>query len=217
MPPSADAIGAALESALTAAGIAPAAATDHDTAFATAGWRLRRAPAPDWDAVAGRLADLGVLGVEAWSAADGVRVALLRRYLADKDDAEAACIVERHVRTGDNAERESVLKGLMALPGPERFLATAEDACRAAVLTTFAAVACDNAYPARHFPAPAFRAMVVKALHLGVPLARIHGLEDRRDAELARMGQDYASERRLAGRPVSPDLSLIAAPLGGRP
>lgn len=201
-----------IDTLLAAAGVALPDGADHETAFATIGWRLRKAPPPAWGDAARRLAELDVLGVEGWSAADAARVALLRRRLAGMADDDAARLVERHVRTGDNAEREAVLKGLMALPGPGRFLATAVDACRAAVLTTFTAVTCDNAYPARHFPAPAFRAMVVKALHLGVPLARIHGLAARRDAELARMGEDYASERRLAGRPVAPDLSLIAIP-----
>ncbi|MEW5726753.1 MAG: EboA domain-containing protein [Pseudomonadota bacterium] len=201
-----------IDTLLASAGVALPDVADHETAFATIGWRLRKAAPPAWGDAARRLAELDVLGVEGWSAADAARVALLRRRLAGMADDAAARLVERHVRTGDNAEREAVLKGLMALPGPRRFLATAVDACRAAVLTTFTAVACDNAYPARHFTAPAFRAMVVKALHLGVPLARIHGLAGRRDAELARMAEDYASERRLAGRPVAPDLSLIAIP-----
>jgi hypothetical protein len=193
-------------------GVSPAPALtedDHLTAFATAGWHLRKLSHSCAPAAIAALAECGVLGVEAWSAADVARVLMLRRFLGGLDDDAAARLVERHFRTGDNAEREAVLKGLMALPAPQRFVATAADACRAAVLTTFTAIACENAYPARHFDDHAFRAMVVKALHLGVALARIHGLAERRDAELARMGADYASERRHAGRAVAADLSLI--------
>jgi hypothetical protein len=51
--------------------------------------------------------------------------------------------------------------------------------------------------------------MVQKALYLGLPLARVHGLADLRCAELARMGHAYASEQRAAGRPISPDLVLM--------
>lgn len=178
-------------------------------AYGAAGWRFRRltlaVPAP----VAEALAVQGVLGAADWSAVELVRVAMLARALAQMADAPA--VVERIFRTGDNGEREAMLKGLMALPGPERFLPTALDACRAAVLTTFAAIATANAYPARHFPDEGFRAMVVKALHLGVPLAGIHGLDARADAELARMAADYADERRAAGRSVPADVSLLSA------
>lgn len=189
---------------------APASEDDHLTAFATAGWRLRKLNHSCDAAAIAALAAQGILGVEAWSAADAARVLMLRRFVQGLDDEAAARLVQRHFRTGDNAEREAMLKGLMALPAPERFAATAEDACRAAVVTTFAAIACDNAYPATHFPDHAFRAMVVKALHLDIRLNRIHGLERRRDSELARMGADYASERIHAGRSVAADLSLIA-------
>lgn len=188
----------------------PASEESYLTAFSTAGWQLRNVAHSIDSAIAAALATQDVLGVEDWSAADVVRVLMLHKHLARLDDAAAAQLVERHFRTGDNAEREAVLKGLMALPAPERFAATATDACRAAVLTTFCAIACENAYPARHFSDHAFRAMVVKALHLGVALARIHGIETRRDTELARMGADYASERIHSGRPVAADLSLIA-------
>jgi hypothetical protein len=52
--------------------------------------------------------------------------------------------------------------------------------------------------------------MVLKALFLDVPLARIIGLDGRRTPDLTRMARDYAAERRAAGRPVSADLMRLA-------
>lgn len=187
------------------------------TAYATLGWRLRKFALPVSPELFAGLTAAGLPGVDAWSVGDVGRVLALRRHLLRLGDHPATALVERIFRTGDNGEREAMLKGLMALPSPERFLATAADSCRAAVLTTFAAIACDNTYPARHFPDLAFRAMVVKALHLGLPLARIHGLAERRDAELARMAEDYASERRHAGRPVPDDVHLLTIAEGPLP
>ena len=52
--------------------------------------------------------------------------------------------------------------------------------------------------------------MVLKALFVGAPVARIVGLAERTTDELVRMVEAYASERRAAGRPVPDDAKLIA-------
>ncbi len=214
-----DAVDTALERLLTRAGMdiadLPAADGPEEgflTRYATLGWRLRRlGPVGDDAARDTALEAAEVLGIAAWTVADAARVLLLRRRLLPLPDAEAVRLVERVVRTGDNAEREALLKGLMALPDPGRFVATAVDAARAAAVSTFRALARDNAYPLRHFPDPAFRALVLKAMHMGEPLSRLHGLDARLDDDLARMARDYASELRLAGRPLSADFALVTA------
>jgi hypothetical protein len=78
------------------------------------------------------------------------------------------------------------------------------------VLPIFAAIACENPFPARHLSALHFNQMVLKALFLDVSLARVIGLGGRRSAELTRMARDYAQERRAAGRAVSADLAVLA-------
>jgi hypothetical protein len=122
--------------------------------------------------------------------------------------------IERFVadcyRGGDTDERRAVLRALPLLPVPERFAALAADACRTSVRPIFEAIACENPYPARHLEPLHFDQMILKALFLGVPLARVIGLERRRTAELTRMARDYAAERRAAGRPVSADLAALA-------
>jgi hypothetical protein len=113
------------------------------------------------------------------------------------------------LRRGEIRERQAVLRVLAALPEPARFVELAVDACRTNIETVFAAIACDNDYPARHFPAPAFDHMVLKALFIGAPLARIAGLASRTTGELVRMVDAYISERRAAGRPIPADVDLV--------
>jgi len=116
------------------------------------------------------------------------------------------------VRRGEVRERQAVLRALAALPAPARFVDLAVDACRSNVETVFAAIACDNDFPARHFPPPAFHQMVIKALFIGAPLARIAGLAERTTDELRRMVDAYVSERAAAGRAIPDDVALIRRP-----
>ena len=95
------------------------------------------------------------------------------------------------------------------MPGPERYLEVAIDACRSHVQSVFEDIACENAYPARHFPEHNFNQLVLKAFFTGVAVTRVQGLALRRSAELVRMAEAYASERRAAGRSVPPDLNVV--------
>ncbi len=137
-----------------------------------------------------------------WGADEVARAALLIR-------AYPRVVPEEMWAHGDNRERQAVLKALPLLPEPERFVALAIEACRSNVLTVFEAIACENPYPAQHFPDLHFNQMVLKAAFNGVALARIVGLLQRRNEELARMATDFAAERRAAGRAVPADLGLI--------
>jgi len=157
----------------------------------------------------------GIAVPEAWSATDFARAALLLWMLRSASPAEAPVLVHEIYRTGDSGERQAVLRSLLLLPGPERFLATAVEACRTSVQDVFDAIALDNAYPARFFPEPNFNQMVLKALFTNRPLARVIGLDARRNARLVQMAKDYASERRAAGRKVPEDIALVA--LAGAP
>lgn len=131
--------------------------------------------------------------------------------------ARAALLVRAYPRItpdelwayGDNRERQAVLKALPLLPEAARFTALAVEACRTNVMTVFEAIACENPYPALHFPELHYNQMVLKAAFNGFALARVVGLDSRRCPELSRMAADYAAERRAAGRPVPADLDLI--------
>ncbi len=176
-------------------------------AFAAAGRRLGRTPIRAHDA-----ATLTAAGLP-WAVGSGVdecgRGALLLAALDALDATEHVPLIRDLLRRGELGERQAVLRVLAALPDPARFAALAVDACRSNAQSVFEAIACDNIYAARHFTDPAYFQMVMKALFLGAPLARVIGLAERTTPELVRMAGAYASERRAAGRPVPDDLALI--------
>jgi hypothetical protein len=152
------------------------------------------------------------LSCERWTLDDLIRATLLLeaarvdRRVADDEDwiATASACYEN----GDAREQQSWLKAISLLPLAERFVAFGIDACRSHIQPTFEAIACDNPYPSVNFPDLNFNQLVLKALFIGVPLARIVGLRRRLNPDLSRMARDYAAERRAAGRSVPPDLSL---------
>jgi hypothetical protein len=146
-----------------------------------------------------------------WGADEAYR-ALLLLTLEHLPPDEYVDLVQAIYRQGDAREQESWLRGVALLPGAERFLAMAVDACRTNILLLFQAIACENPYPARHFPELNLNQMVLKALFNGVALERIVGLTGRLNAELSRMADDYAAEREAAGRAVPVDLWLVQAP-----
>jgi hypothetical protein len=173
-------------------------------AFSAAGRKLGRASITADDASRLRIP---------WAAASGAdecgRAALVLAAIGSIDPAEHVVFVRDLIRRGEVRERQAVLRVLAALPEPARFVDLAVDACRTNVQSVFEAIACDNAYPARHFPDAAFNQMTLKALFIGAPVARIVELGSRTTDELVRMVEAYASERRAAGRPVPEDASLV--------
>jgi hypothetical protein len=171
--------------------------------------KMALALTPEEQARLARHPEAGPLGH--WGADEAYR-ALLLLSLDHLPPEQYADLVLEIYRQGDSREQESWLRGLALLPHPQRFLAAGVDACRTNILLLFQAIACENPYPARHFPEPNFNQMVLKALFNGVALARILGLEGRFNAELSRMADDYAAEREAANRAVPADLWLVQAP-----
>jgi hypothetical protein len=177
--------------------------------------RAQRAFGPERPALSAaesaRLQAAGVVEPAVFSRADLARVLWLRLALANLPAGEHVAVLTRGFRTGDNNERVALLRALPLLPEPARFTELAIEACRTHVLDVFAAIACDNPFPAQHFPEPNFNQLVIKSLFLELPLARVHGWRGRANAELVRMASDYEAERRAAGRSVPADIALIRA------
>jgi hypothetical protein len=174
-----------------------------------AGRRLGKAPLSLSGAEIERLAPFVPTG---WGADECGRAVLLLAALERLPPGQHEEVVTRLYRTGDIRERQAVLRVLAYLPQPERFAALGAEAVRTNVLSEIEALACENPFPQRHFPEPAFNQMVLKCLFNSIPLGRIEGLAARRGPELVRMVAAYASERRAAGRPVPEDAALV---LGG--
>ncbi len=207
-----DLLGASASDLATAATLdagAPFDAARFEAAFAAAGRRLGTAP------VVGatlRGADGQTWSIAGWGLDEVGRAFLLLAAATRIAAAEYVTWIDGCYRTGALRERTALLRALPLLPEPARFLPIALDACRASTQPVFEAIACENPYPASHFPDDAFHQLVMKAVFTGVALARILGLVSRRTPELARMARDYADERRAAGRELPADLTLLTDP-----
>ena len=106
------------------------------------------------------------------------------------------------------SEQQSWLRAIALWPEAKAFLPQAIDACRTNIIPVFEALACENPYPAAHFPERNFNQMVLKAMFNTIALARIVGRPARLNPELSRMARDYAAERTAAGRTVPADINL---------
>ena len=176
-----------LDQAIAASGVDALAA-----AYTSAGRHVGRHPlAPSQD----ERREAGDLQLDRWTTR-GCRACRAPAGARGSAAVTIACCYER----GDSSEQQSWLKSIAVLPEPERLLPVVIDACRTNILPLFEAIACENPYPARHFPERNFNQMVLKALFNRVALSRIVGLAGRLNPELARMAADYAAERRAAGR-----------------
>jgi len=134
------------------------------------------------------------------------------RWVAERyDRAAARGWVEALYRGGALHEQGSILRALGHLPTPGDFVDLATEACRTNAEPVFTALAHDNPFPARFMPPSAFAQMVLKAIFMGVGVRAIVGLQERVTPELLRMIEDYASERRAAGRDVPSDIAYIQA------
>jgi hypothetical protein len=179
-------------------------------AYATAPQHVGR------DALALSPADLDALrgaapgiGFDRWTRDDAARALLLiaRRHGGRTGDAFVSDALECFEQ-GDAREQQSWLRAIALWPEAKAFLPAAIDACRTNIVPVFEALACENPYPAAHFPERNFNQMVLKAMFNSIGLARIVGLAGRRNSELSRMARDYAAERTAAGRAVPPDINL---------
>lgn len=187
-----------------------ASATSLLTAYPAAAMRAGRGPLPltseDLRTLA---ATVPHVGFEKWQREDAARALLLiahrnRGCTGDAFVSDALSCFEQ----GDAREQQSWLRAIALWPEAKAFLPTAIDACRTNIVPVFEALACENPYPAAHFPDRNFNQVVLKAMFNSIALKRIVGLPSRLNAELSRMARDYAAERTAAGRTVPADINL---------
>lgn len=196
---------------------APLDRTAFATAFALAARQAGRATPEPATVEADRLRAAGVTWPVALWGLDGLtRSALLLSAAAGLAPGEVEALVEQCYSQGDTRERQAVLRTLPLLPDPARFVPLGVEACRTSIQPVFEAIACENPFPARHFPEAGFNQMVLKAIFIEVAVGRILGLEGRITPELRRMAADYASERQAAGRSVPADIAYVLGENGSR-
>jgi len=127
-------------------------------------------------------------------------------------EEQFAARLDTLLRSGEIGEQIALYRGLPLYPAPQRLLPLAGEGIRSAMQPVYEAVAHRSPYPAENFSEPMWNQMVVKALFIGSTLAPIQGLDDRRNADLARMLVDYAHERWAASRDVKPELWRCVGP-----
>lgn len=141
----------------------------------------------------------------AWSVDQAGR-ALLVLSLPHEDTDDYLATLNRVFDHADVGESVALYQALPLLPHPKAHRARAAEGVRSNMTSVFNAVALHNPYPAEQFDDAAWNQMVLKAVFIGSPLHAIYGLDERANAELARMLVDYAHERWAASRPVTPEL-----------
>jgi hypothetical protein len=179
-------------------------------AYARAPMRAGRGPLHlSADQLAELRAAFPAVGFERWTREDAARALLLiaHRNTGVTGQAFVTAALECFEQ-GDAREQQSWLRAIALWPEAAAFLPHAIDACRTNIVPVFEALACENPYPADHFPDRNFNQVVLKAMFNGIALSRIVGLQRRLNAELTRMARDYAAERTAAGRTVPADIDL---------
>ncbi|WP_411137954.1 EboA domain-containing protein [Streptomyces sp. C10] len=161
--------------------------------FSQAGHRCGPRPLPGWSG---------------WSLADGARACLLAHAPLDGSGLASATASLYH--RGDPAQRRGVLYALPFLPIGDAALPLLDDALRCD--DTHLIRAALGPYAQAHLDQPRWRRAVLACLSRGIPLTGVAGLDKRRDAELAFLGEAFAQERRTAGRPVPNDVWLLTRP-----
>lgn len=146
-----------------------------------------------------------------WTLVDVVRVTLLSRALEVAPEADQPQVVVTLFDGGEIGEQESLLRTLSLLPEAERFASAGLNACRTNATRVFAALACENPFPASVMPDAGFNQMVLKAMFMELSVRRIERLGARITPELKRMVEGFASERRAAGRPVPEDVDYVSS------
>ena len=192
------------------AALAPSSRTALLDAYTRVPLRVGRGPLPlTADDVRQLRAVAPGIGFERWTVDDAARAWLLiahRRSGVTGDGFVAAAL--ECFEQGDAREQESWLRAIALWPEGQAFLPQAIDACRTNIVPVFEALACENPYPAAHFPDRNFNQVVLKAMFNNIALSRIVSLGSRLNAELTRMARDYGAERTAAGRSVPADIHL---------
>lgn len=181
-----------------------------DRVFALAGRKVGRAPRrPEEDPA-------GVVHGTHDDAARAALVVALADALGPGGGAALAARLADLYQQGDTAERRGVLRGLDALAARDALapevVAVGTDLAADALRTNDQSLvaAAVGPFAAAHLDQHAWRHAVLKLVFMGVSLDAVAGLDDRADAELARMARDFAAERRAAGRAVPDDVARLA-------
>lgn len=112
--------------------------------------------------------------------------------------------VKNLIQIADKTELEGFLKFLVLLPSPENYQFAAVEALRTNISTVFDAISKHNPYPAEYFTDQQWNQMFLKAAFMQQDLGAMVSIDERANADLARIISDYAHERWAASRTIDP-------------
>jgi len=145
-----------------------------------------------------------------WSLADAGRILLLS--LLPGKDPDFAPRFRSLCQTAEMAEAISLYRGLPLYPEPAVLEPWVGEGLRGNIRSVFEAITQHNPYPRTYFDSHRWNHMVLKALFIGSRLAPIEGLDERANAELARIMRDFAHERWAAGREIPYEIWRCVGP-----
>lgn len=136
-----------------------------------------------------------------WDTTHLFRVWLLLHLPTQFEEAYRLSI-GRLFRTAEMNEQVALYSALPLLAYPEEWRLQCAEGVRSNILDVLRAIICNNPYPAEQLDEGAWNQLVLKAFFVGLPPEEIEGLEERLNQKLVDTLQDYADERRAAGRSI---------------
>ncbi|MEL6275889.1 MAG: EboA domain-containing protein [Bacteroidota bacterium] len=140
--------------------------------------------------------------LDGWTIDELCRIAFMTQLPVQTNQT----VLEKLFSTADLRESVALYKGVYYLDNASDFIQRVIEGLRTNIQQVFDAIALDNPFPLTYFAELPWNQMVLKALFMERPIYRIFGLDERSNATLATILQDYAHERWSAGRSVSPEL-----------
>lgn len=131
------------------------------------------------------------------------RLYLLVQVLNAKPDFFSVPVLNI-IQIADKEELITFLKYLVLLPNAPFFKPSAVEALRTNIGPVFDAIAMNNPYPQLFFNEQEWNQMYLKAVFIQRKLEDIIGVDERANADLARIISDYAHERWAASRTIEP-------------
>lgn len=146
-----------------------------------------------------------------WSVDQTARTRLVLA-LPSADAATWLATLDRLFAAAGLEELVALYQALPLLPHQRLLAPRVAEGVRSNMKAVFTAIALDNPAPAALLAEGAWDQLVLKALFVVAPVARIVGAQRRANPRLAQMLIDYARERIAAKRPVPVDLWDAARP-----
>lgn len=112
-------------------------------------------------------------------------------------------------KAGELNELVALYSALPVLAYPEAWRFQATEGIRNNIADVQSAIMLHNPYPADQFDEAAWNQLVLKAFFTDKDITQITGLDERKNARLAKTLADYAAERRAAGRSLPPNIERL--------